>query len=92
MFKNMKIAITDDVHLRSVCEVLDSMWYECGNQYFFDIKNLKDGLINSVATYESGSYYLHQNTDIDLIYNCNTVTLSNLLRMRDEMVREGAMK
>ena len=84
-YKNMKIAITDNINLKEVCEVLESMGYECGNAYFFKIESLKAGLIKSIASYENGSYYFYNNLELDCIYNCQEILLSSLIKMRDEM-------
>ena len=81
MFKNMKIAITDDVHLRSVCEVLESIGYEqefetSAKQFARTVSTCVGGLYG-VFSYEAWVY---------------DTTLTDLLRIRDEMVKEGAIK
>lgn len=89
-FQNLKIAITDNDHLKAVCDVLESMRYECGNPYFFNIENLIDGWVKSIAAYTTGSYFLHKNLDAEDIFNCDEVQLADLLKMRDEMVKHNA--
>lgn len=80
-FKNMKIKITTKQPLVLVVTELERLGYDCGNPYFFDISNLKDGVINSVASYSDGSFYLYKMVDLDMIYNCETATLTELKKM-----------
>jgi len=87
MFKSLKIAIIDEQHLTAVCEVLESMGYVCGNPYFFKLESIKGGVIHSIAAYQNGNFYLHELSDMDFIFNCESETLRDLLQMRDEMNR-----
>lgn len=82
MFKNMKIAITDDVHLRSVCEVLETLKYK-KKGLFTDIPEPK-----FVCACDDGQIMdLH---DDPIVGWYKEVTLSDLLRIRDEMVKGNA--
>ena len=78
-FKNMKIAITDKVQLKAVCEVLQSMGYEKQFQVF------DDNEIKSVECYDDGSLAKY---GCDLGRNGETVTLTDLLAMRDKQFME----
>lgn len=78
-FKNMKIEITDEVQLKAVCDVLQSMGYSCGIQIFGD----KD--IKTVECYDDGELAKYGN---DLGDNGETVTLTDLLSMRDKQFME----
>lgn len=80
MYKNMKIAITDEVHLKAVCEVLESMSYK-STGYENDEQNF-------VYTYERGVY--HGLFKKAAHGEFEEVTLTDLLRMRDEMVKGDA--
>lgn len=80
MFRNMKIAITDPTHLKAVCDVLESMGYEKSDW--------DDNHVCFVCASEKGFYsnygYMGGFWDEHLI------TLTDLLKMRDEMVKEKA--
>lgn len=80
MFKNMKISITDEAHLKAVCGVLESMGYK-KQAWFTDKPNYiwcnKKGNMSS---------FLHEPTGLGEYLN--DVTLTDLLKMRDEMVKE----
>lgn len=82
-FKNMKIEITDNDHLKDVCEVLVSMGYSEGLSVDFD----ENDEHKWVGTYSNGvfGYYVHETPSI----NYSKTTLSDLLKMRDEMVKQG---
>lgn len=75
MFDNLKIAITDEVQLKAVCEVLESMGYGL-------IEELRksDSFIN---TFDCGLYY-GINIDSDL----PNTTLTDLLAIRDKQLME----
>lgn len=76
-FKNLKIAITDETHLKAVCEVLESMDYtECG--YDLDC--------NNIVARSHGVFFGDKYDDWDF----DQVTLSDLLKIRDEMVKANA--
>lgn len=51
MFDNLKIAITDEVQLKAVCDVLQSMGYEK------EMATPKKPM--SVCTYEDGTYHIY---------------------------------
>lgn len=78
-FSNMKIAITDEAHLKAVCEVLESMGYK---------KSYQCSKSNYVFANINGSYWVDINNQP--VMNDYEVNLSDLLRMRDEMVKENA--
>lgn len=75
-FKNMKIAITDEVHLKAVCDVLQSMGYDKPFQTFDDSE------ITNVECYDNGELAKYGD---DLGDNGETVTLTDLLAMRDQL-------
>ena len=83
-FKNMKIAITDEVHLKAVCEVLESMGYEQDDITY-------DKVI-TVCTWSLSRTYDCYNMDLVCHYHDEIVTLTDLLKMRDDMVRDGVIK
>ena len=77
-FKNLKIAITDETHLKAVCDVLESIGYKFVG-YFDDLDRF-------IQTFEDGEYcgfMSDQPSD-------ETVNLSDLLKMRDDMVKANA--
>lgn len=77
-FKNLKIAITDETHLKAVCDVLESMGYE--KTHFVK------GMDNFIRTFTDGEY-------CGFMFDCaadQTVNLPDLLKMRDDMVKENA--
>ena len=82
-FKNMKIEITDHDNLKAVCDVLVSLGYSEGLSVDFD----EDDGYKWVGTYSNGvfGYYVHETPSI----NYSKTTLSDLLKMRDEMVKQG---
>ena len=75
----MKIEITDEVQLKAVCDVLESMGYEKPFQVF------DDNEIKSVECYDDGSLAKY---GCDLGRNGETVTLTDLLAMRDKQFME----
>lgn len=78
----MKIAITDEAHLKAVCEVLETIMYE-KKGLFTDIPDPK-----WVCACDDGQLMdLH---DDPFVGWYKEVTLNDLLRMRDEMVKENA--
>lgn len=82
MYKNMKINITDDVHLRSVCEVLESLGYT--NNF-----KTKDS-VRTICTWSHNGTYGITGLNTGYCFLQDEVNLSDLLRMRDEMVKENA--
>lgn len=75
-FKNMKIAITDETHLKAVCDVLESMGYE---------KSHECSKSNYVFATKGGYYWIDINNQP--VLNNYQITLTDLLKMRDEMVK-----
>lgn len=76
MYKNMKIAITDEVQLKAVCDVLESMGYA---------KRATHTHSKYIKTNESGIFdCFWANYEI----NCNT-TLTDLLALRDKHFMEN---
>jgi hypothetical protein len=70
----MKIEITDAAHLKAVCDILESMGY-----------SLLEELINSdtyINTFDCGLYY-----GIGIDSDLPNTTLTDLLKMRDELVK-----
>lgn len=77
MYKNMKIAITDEVHLNAVRDVLESMGY----------KPYQPSLNNEcVYTWEDGLYCVDKHMESRVIYK--TATLPDLLALRDKQFME----
>lgn len=78
-FQNLKIAITDEVHLKAVCDVLESMGYRWCN----DAKHNKP--TKHIITFSDGLF--------DYFYGgCrwyDLTTLTDLLRMRDNQIKEA---
>ena len=79
MFKNMKIAITDETHLKAVCDVLRSIGYS--------VWGVGLGASNWVATSKIGNATTFE---FDACSDNALVTLSDLLAMRDKMVKDNA--
>ena len=79
MFKNMKIAITDEAHLKAVCDVLRSIGYS--------VWGVGLGASNWVATSKIGNATTFE---FDACCDNTLVTLSDLLAMRDKMVKDNA--
>lgn len=74
-FKNMKIEITDGVQLKAVCDVLQNMGYDKPFQVF------DDNEIETVECYDDGRLAKYGS---DLGNNGETVTLTDLLALRDK--------
>lgn len=85
-FKNMKIAITDNDHLKAVCDALESIGYKLfgcivyGNYVDGKLCGSHDRIITTEKGYFTGT---HNKFASDNIF-ANT-TLSDLLKIRDEM-------
>lgn len=75
----MKIEVTDEVHLKSVCDVLESMGY-----YPYQ----PSMIANFIYTQEDGLYCIGPDCSSSIDYI--VTTLSDLLKMRDDMVKEKA--
>lgn len=80
-FKNLKIAITDETHLKAVCDVLESMGYELDKEHC----GLGDA---AVGAWDDGAYCTYKHIGSILIEDAST--LSDLLKMRDDMVKANA--
>ncbi|QHJ79194.1 MAG: hypothetical protein [Caudoviricetes sp.] len=76
-FKSMKIAITDEAHLKAVCDVLELMGYK------------KSGWtpIDALVICASDNGYYSNYTRMDGFWDEYKTTLTDLLKMRDEMNR-----
>lgn len=87
-FQNLKIAITDEVHLKAVCDVLESMGYK-NDQFGFPVQNHRDiKQFQSVACYQQGKYSVCK-LNVGWINFCELVTLTDLLKMRDNQIKEA---
>ena len=75
-FKDMKIAITDETHLKAVCDVLRSIGY--------NVWGVVLGASNWVVTSKVGNATTFE---FDACSDNTLVTLSDLLSMRDKMVK-----
>lgn len=82
MYKNMKIEITDKVHLDSVCAVLKDIGYKKWRW-----GNFIPSQINTVSlrTIDNGNFTDFRGSQ-KYDYGYEKVTLADLLKMRDEMV------
>ena len=78
MFDNLKIAITDEVQLKAVCDVLKSMGYEK------EMATSKKPM--SVCTYGDGTYHIYGRGAEHKIGKLTTLT--DLLAMRDKHFME----
>ena len=79
-FKNLKIAITDETHLKAVCDVLESVGYK------------KTGWIGYskvifITTNTKGQMTDHAISLMNCFNSIDLTTLSDLLKMRDDMVK-----
>ena len=79
MYKNMKIEITDEVHLNAVCDVLESMgykkWDEAEKPKFI------------VCHGRGGTYQMVWN-DLPRLASYPLVNLTDLLAIRDKQFME----
>lgn len=80
-FKNMKIAITDEAHLKAVCDVLGSMGYVIP-QDFGDI--VYTSKLGNTCCFNHNDRGLH-----DLLIHYQLTTLTDLLAMRDQLFMES---
>ena len=78
-FQNLKIAITDNDHLKDVCDVLESIGY---------VLRSKCSKSNYVFASYLGFYWIDINNQP--VMNDYEATLSDLLKLRDEMVKHKA--
>ena len=79
MYQNMKIEITDEVQLKAVCEVLESLGYE--NEMTTTRKS------KSICTYDDGTYDIYElevGRKIGYLVN-----LTDLLTLRDKQFMES---
>ncbi|MEG0197800.1 MAG: hypothetical protein RR676_11460 [Acinetobacter sp.] len=83
-FKNLKIAITDETHLKAVCDVLESMGYSEG----LSLDYVGSDQHRYIMTHDNGvyAYYCHYDESSDYL----ELTLSDLLKMRDDTVKANA--
>lgn len=83
-FKNLKIAITDETHLKAVCDVLESVGYIGGVPVDYDDSDEYKYLM----VFDNGmyAYYCHYSESVGY----QEATLSDLLKMRDDMVKANA--
>ena len=79
MYQSLKIAITDDIHLNAVCDVLESMGFKCAFKPKF-------GITKHIESYIDGVYDMYPFND----NGCNT-TLTDLLAIRDKQIKAKAM-
>lgn len=79
-FKNMKIEITNEAHLKDVCDVLDSMGYTRARLTGL----LKKSFIVTDET--DGKYYIFCNDNF--VEHFESLTLQDLLKIRDDMVKK----
>ena len=76
-YQNLKIAITDEVQLKAVCDVLESMEY-------VPLRPSASG--GCVYTWDDGLYCVDKDMESKVIYK--TKTLTDLLAMRDKQFME----
>lgn len=80
-FQNLKIAITDEVHLKAVCDVLESMGYKSDTR--------SKNKIACIYTWDIGSYDVASKMIVDSLPNDfddghKQATLTDLLKMHDD--------
>lgn len=78
MYKNMKIAITDEAQLKAVCDVLKTMGF---------VKSMSNGVTGFIYTFIDGSYRIdinHQPVFDHIPYT----NLTDLLALRDKHFME----
>ena len=78
-FKNMKIEIKDEAHLKAVCDVLESMGYKKSIGCNANVKY--------VYVFTDGKYRCDINYQ-PAFDHISYTTLSDLLKMRDDMVKK----
>lgn len=88
MFKNMKIEITDETHLKAVCDVLESMGYHKSGGLWSNFGNTTTMVC--VNTYGEMMNLVGIDVHYDKLNKYELTTLSDLLKMRDDMVKEKA--
>lgn len=76
-FKNMKIEITDETHLKAVCDVLKDLGYKC--------EFITSSYVPVCIIAFADGIYCAYSYDV---YATKTYTLASLLKIRDEMVRK----
>lgn len=79
MYQNMKIEITDEVKLKAVCDVLQSIGYE-------EIDKIREW-DKFIYTFDDGLYY-GISFELEDSIGCCDVTLTDLLAMRDKQFME----
>lgn len=88
-FKNMKIEIKDEPHLKAVCDVLESIGYKLFGCIVYGnyVDGKPCGSHDCIATTKKGYFTgTHNEFASDNIF-ANT-NLSDLLKMRDDMVKK----
>ncbi|WNA15563.1 hypothetical protein [Acinetobacter phage HFM1] len=88
MFKNMKISITDDEHLKAVCDVLESMGYSQDGKLWSGFGSFTQTVCCNI--YGEMMDLVGIDVNYDRLDKYELVTLSDLLKMRDDMVKEKA--
>lgn len=76
---NMKIRVENN--LDEIVGELERLNCKCGNPYFFDVKNLRHGVINTILAYSSGVFYFHKTKSLDVFFECSLTTLAELKEM-----------
>lgn len=82
-FDNFKIAITDEVHLKAVCEVLETMGYTKGVSMNYESADEYP----AVVAHTNGiyAYYCHMGSGG---VGSSLITLTDLLSLRDKQIKE----
>lgn len=80
-FKNMKIAITDEVHLKAVCDVLESV----GVTHDIEMSG-NQGTVAAIGVWDDMTYCTYKT--IESVDGFLEVTLTDLLAMRDQLFME----
>ena len=78
MYKRMKIAITDEVQLKAVCDVLKTMGF---------VKSMSNGVTGFIYTFIDGSYRIDMNHQ-PVFDHIPYTNLTDLLAMRDKQIKE----
>lgn len=78
MFKSMKIEVKDELHLKTICDILESISYKRIRWGTFDPLSLR--------TWDDGGY-TNMRSKQKYDYGYEKVTLTDLLKMRDDTVK-----
>ncbi|MEN8419367.1 hypothetical protein ABFO76_03610 [Acinetobacter baumannii] len=79
-FKNMKISIENNAHLKEVCDVLDSMGY---------VEHRALDGCRTLCTYDDGTYITYRMSADKKYLDLPITTLPDLIKMRDEFKAES---